>query len=522
MSEPKGYKAMVSTAHPLATGMGIDILKDGGNCVDAAIAVAAVLNVVDMSNTGLGGDAFALAYFQREGRVIGLNASGRSPFRASVKEYKKHGQFGMPERGPLSITTPGALSGWSMLHERYGTIPFEELLQPAIKLAKDGFEINAAISLITALSHKNLARFPKIASIYLTPEGKAPQPGDILKQTDLGETLEIVATEGAAVMYGGSLGDRIAKAVGNAGGLLSARDFAEHSVEWVEPIRTTYREYEVVTIPPNSQGMALLQMLNIMEGYAAGSFDRGSAELAHLQVEAKKLAFEDRNALVCDPEFYEIPTADLISKNYADNLRSRIDPQRAFAPKPSPIPGAGDTTYFCIVDDEGNSISFINSLFQSFGSCVVAADTGIILQNRGLGFVFDPEHPNSLQPHKRPLHTLVPCMVLKDSKPYLIIGCIGGDQQPQGLLQILMNIIDFGMSPQEAIDAPRWRSYEGNRLAIETAMGAKVVQPMSTKGHIMAEEMDFFGGAQCIMLDAKRSLQGGSDPRLAGCWQGLP
>jgi gamma-glutamyltranspeptidase/glutathione hydrolase len=409
-----------------------------------------------------------------------------------------------------------------MLHERYGTIPFGQLLQPAIRLAKDGFKINATIRFIIALIRKELSKFPKTASIYLTPEGDPLPPGTVLKQPELAKSLEIVAAEGAAAMYGGSLGDRIARAVSKAGGLLTARDFVEHRVEWIEPIRTTYRGYEVVTIPPNSQGLALLQMLNIMEGYDSGSFDRGSAELTHLQVEAKKLAFEDRNTLVCDPEFYDIPTTDLSSKNYAENLRSRIDTQKAFDPGHSSFPGAGDTTYFCIVDNEGNSISFINSLFHSFGSCFTAGDTGIILQNRGSGFSFNSEHPNSLQPHKRPLHTLVPCMVLKDSSPYLVIGCIGGDQQPQGLLQILMNIIDYGMSPQEAIDAPRWRSYEGKRLAIERAMGPKVVQSLSGKGHVISEEMDFFGGSQCIMFGADQTLEGGSDPRLAGCWQGLP
>ena len=516
------YRAMVSTAHPLATRIGTDVLERGGNCIDAAIAVAAALNVVDMSNTGIGGDAFALVYFQSEGKVIGLNASGRSPFAASIDAYKKHAQFGMPERGPLSVTIPGALSGWALLHERWGTIPFEKLLRPAIKLAKDGFEINQAISFVTAVTRKDLARFAKAASIYLKPDGGAPEAGETLRQPELGESLEMVAAEGALAMYGGPLGKRISEALGKIGGLLSERDFEEHRVEWVEPIRTAYRGYEILTIPPNSQGLSLLQMLNMMEGYDVGSIGRDNPELAHLQVEAKKLAFEDRDGFVCDPEFFDVPTADLISKSYAENKRAEIDSQRASAPGPSPVPGEGDTTYFCIVDADGNAVSFINSLFHPFGSCVVAGDTGIILQNRGLGFSFDPAHPNSLQPHKRPMHTLVPCMVLRDSRPYIVLGCIGGDQQPQGLLQILMNMLDFEMPPQEAIDSPRWRSYEGRKLALEPALGPKVVQSLSAKGHIITDEADFFGGAQCIMFDANKGLIGGSDRRLAGCWRGLP
>lgn len=526
MSTGSGYEAMVSTAHPLASEIGIDVLKDGGNCVDAAVAVAAALNVVDMSNTGIGGDAFALVYFRSEGHAIGLNASGRSPFKASIKEYRKRGRYSIPERGPLSVTTPGALSGWAMMHERYGTIPFEKLLRPAIRLAKEGFEINNFTSIVIALARRDLSRFPKTAGIYLKPDGGVPEPGETLRQPELGESLEMVAVEGESAMYGGPLAGRICKALGKLGGILSEKDFAEHRVEWVEPIRTTYRDCEVLTIPPNSQGMTLLQMLNVMEGFDVGSFDRKDPELIHLQVEAKRLAFEDRNGLVCDPDFYNIPTEELISKDYAGNQRGRIDPKRALERAldsgPSPHGGSDDTTYFCIVDREGNAVSFINSLFHSFGSAVVAGDTGILMQNRGCGFSFDPDHPNSLQPHKRPMHTLAPCMVLKDSRPYLVIGCVGGDQQPQGLLQILTNIIDFGMPPQEAIDFPRFRSYEGGKLALETALGEKVVRSMSAKGHTITDEMDFFGGSQCIMFSGEEGLKGGSDPRLAGCWRALP
>ena len=522
ISEPrKRFKAMVSTAHPLATQIGIDVLREGGNCVDAAIAVAAALNVVDMGNTGIGGDAFALVFFREEGHVTSLNASGRSPFDASIEEYKKTGHFAIPERGPLSVTTPGALGGWTMLHERYGAMPFAKLLQPAIKLANDGFEISAAISLFIGLSAQVIGRFPDTARVYLRPDGSYPMPGETLRQPELGASLELVAAQGSSAMYGGPLGKEISRFLKKNGGLLSEKDFAEHRMEWVEPIHTSYREYEVYTTPPNSQGLALLEMLNIMEGYDIKSLGSGSADLMHLQVEAKKAAFGDRNRFICDPDFHETPTSELLSKEYAEEARGRIDPKRASGTGPVRRPESGDTTYFCIVDSEGNMVSFINSLFELFGSGMIGGDTGIILQNRGRGFSFDPHHPNSLQPHKRPMHTLVPCIVLKESRPFLVLGCIGGDQQPQGLLQVLLNIIDFGMSPQEAIDAPRWRSYEGGKLALEAAVGTRVVHSLSARGHILTEEADFFGGCQCIMFEENGRLNGGSDPRLAGCWQGL-
>jgi gamma-glutamyltranspeptidase/glutathione hydrolase len=510
---------MVATAHPLATQIGIDILRQGGNCVDSAIAVAAALNVVDMPSTGIGGDMFALVFFRNEGKVVGINSSGRSPFQASTEEYKRRGLSIVPERGPLSVTTPGALSGWCMLHERYGTIPFEKLLHPAIELAKRGFEINAAISLYIGLHTEVIRQFSDTARVYLKPDGGVPAPGETLRQEALGESLDLVAAEGPCAMYGGSLGRRIAKAVRDAGGLLSERDFAEHTSNWVEPLRTTYRGNEVQVIPPNSQGIALLEMLNIIEGYDVRSLRDDPADLVHHQVEAKKLAFADRDRFVCDPDFNEPPVSDLLSKKYAAMQRAHINPRKASMPAISE--GRGDTTYFCVVDKEGNAVSFINSLFFPFGSGMVAGDTGIILQNRGRGFVLDPSHPNSLQPHKRPMHTLVPCMVMRNSYPYLVIGCIGGDQQPQGLLQILMNIIDFGMMPQQAIDAARWRSYDAGKLALESAFGANVVRSLSARGHMMMDEMDFFGGAQCIMFREDGSLIGGSDPRLAGCWQGL-
>lgn len=512
---------MVATAHPLATEVGLDILKEGGNCVDAAIAVAAALNVVDMSNTGIGGDAFALMYFKEENRVIGLNASGRSPFGATIETYKERGLSEIPERGPMAVTTPGALSGWVMLHERYGTMPFKELLRPAIALARDGFQINHAISIFIGLNADVLRSFPETACVYLKSDGSVPMPGDILRQQRLGESLELVAEKGASAMYGGPLGEKIAASHDAAGGLLTGKDFAEHRANWIEPLHIMYRGYDIFTIPPNSQGLALLEMLNIMEGYDVRSLGRGSADLLHLQIEAKKFAFKDRNQYICDPDFFEVPVRNLLSKEYAAMVRTHINPDKVADLTPGYHPGSGDTTYFCIADDGGNSVSFINSLFYPFGSGMVAGDTGIILQNRGLGFSFDPQHPNSLQPHKRPLHTLVPCMVFRESQPFLVIGCIGGDQQPQGLLQILMDIIDFEMLPQDAIDAPRWRSYEGGRLILESAVGAKTVQSLCARGHVVTDEIDFFGGSQCIMFDNDKGLVGGSDPRLAGCWQGL-
>ncbi|MBI5118049.1 gamma-glutamyltransferase [Candidatus Poribacteria bacterium] len=522
MTGSKEYRAMVSTAHPIATETGINVLRQGGNCVDAAIAVAAVLNVVDMGSTGVGGDAFALVFFRKEGKVVGLNASGRAPFEATIEAYKARGLSFMPESGPLSITTPGALSGWVMLHERYGTMPFGDLLKPAIKLAKEGFEVSPAISLFISLRAETIRQFRETAEVYLKPSGEPPKPGERLYQENLGRSLESIATNGASALYGGALGSTIADSVRRAGGFLSRKDFVERPANWVEPIHISYRGYDVFTIPPNSQGIALLEMLNIMEGYDAQKFRENAADLIHLQVEAKKLAFIDRDRFISDPDFHPAPVADLLSKRYAVMQRAHINPVRAATASANDRTPSGDTTYFCAVDVEGNAVSFINSLFHPFGSGMVAGDTGILLQNRGNSFSLDPGHVNSLRPHKRPMHTLVPCMVMKSSNPYLALGCIGGDQQPQGLLQILLNILDFGMSPQEAINAPRWRSYDAGKLALESTIGANVVHDLSARGHILLDEADFFGGSQCIMFEEDGSLVGGSDPRLAGCWQGLP
>jgi gamma-glutamyltranspeptidase/glutathione hydrolase len=521
VTDSQRFKAMVATAHPLATETGISILKQGGNCVDAAIAVAGTLNVVDMGNTGVGGDMFALVYFKNEGRVVGLNASGRSPYAATLDEYKKHGLTNVPERGPLPVTTPGALSGWAMLHERYGTLPFQKLLEPAIRLAKDGFQINPAISIFVALSAEVIRKFPKTEEIYLKPFGGVPGPGKTLVQAELGESFEKISAHGPDIFYKGEIGRSIAKFVQEMGGVLSERDFAEHRANWVEPISTTYRGNEVFTIPPNSQGLALLQMLNIFQELDVKKLSRNPADLVHYQIEAKKLIFGDRADYYCDPDFHHIPLDKLLSAEYATQQRNSIDPNRA-AEARSSTPGlTGDTTYFSIVDAEGNAISFINSLFDLFGSGMVAGDTGIILQNRGKSFSLNPKHWNALEPQKRPMHTLVPCMVLRNRKPNLLLGCVGGDQQTPGLLQILTNILDLEMSPQEAINASRWRCYEDGKVVLEAALGDNVVQSLSHRGHVLTDEIDFFGGAQCIQIDQNGRLVGGSDPRLAGCWQGL-
>ncbi|RJP21377.1 MAG: gamma-glutamyltransferase [Candidatus Abyssobacteria bacterium SURF_5] len=521
MAKAEKYKAMVATAHPLATGVGISVLEKGGNCVDAAVAVAAALNVVDMANTGIGGDAFALVYFKKEGKVVGLNASGRSPFAATIEEYRKRGHAAVPERGPLSITTPGALSGWAMLHERYGVLPFGSLLQPAIDLARNGFEINAAIAIFIGISSGVICGYPTTEEIYLKPFGGMPGPGERMVQENLAKSLEQVAKEGVDSFYKGPLGRRISEFVRQSGGVLSERDFVEHRPNWVEPISTTYRGYEVVTIPPNSQGLALLQMLNIFEKLDVKSLSLNPVDLLHYQIEAKKIVFRDRARYYCDPEFHDVPVEHLLSEECARKYRSSIDPGRAAEAGSATAGMSGDTTYFSIVDAEGNAVSFINSLFDLFGSGMVAGDTGIILQNRGKSFSLDPGHCNALEPHKRPMHTLVPCMVLRESRPYLVLGCIGGDQQTQGLLQILTNIIDLDMSPQEAINAPRWRSYENGRLVLEAAIGENVVQSLSQRGHPLTDEIDFFGGSQCIRIEEDGSLTGATDPRLAGCWQGL-
>lgn len=514
-SAVRAMNGMVATSQPLASAAGLRILQQGGNAIDAAVAAAATLCVVEPMMVGPGGDMFAIVWDAKKKELKGLNASGRSPQAISIDELKKRGVNQMPSGGIHTVTVPGAVDGWAKLLERYGTMKLAQVLQPAIEYAERGFPVTDVIAADwqVGLSHKD---HPDFAATYL-PNGKPPAPGEIFVNKNLANTLKKIAAQGPDVFYRGEIAAKIVKFANEEGGLHTRRDFASQTSNWVDPISTTYRGYTVYEIPPNTQGMTALQMLNIMEGFDVGKLGHNTAEYLHLLVEAKKLAFVDRARHIADPAFYEAPLDKLLSKDYAAEMRKRIDTGHVAGPAESVPRGGEDTVYLTVVDKDRNVVSFIQSIFSAFGSGLVAGDTGIILHNRGAGFSFDPNNPNKLEGGKRPFHTIIPAMVLKDGKPWLSFGVMGGDMQAQGHTQVLLNIIDFGMDVQRAGEQPRFRDFE-NGLALESEIGADVRKALEAKGHKLTTSPGAFGGYQAIMIDPKTgALFGGSDPRKDGC-----
>jgi gamma-glutamyltranspeptidase/glutathione hydrolase len=511
---------MVASSHPLASLAGIRILTQGGNAVDAAIAVAAVLNVVEPNMTGIGGDVFALIYWRERGELKGLNASGRSPYASTPGAFLDRGMKRIPERGILSVTVPGALDGWVTLLERYGSVAFPRLLEPAITYAEEGFPVTEIISGEWRTAIRELTDFPGLLEHY-SMDGHGPNPGQVWRNPNLARTFKAIGLHGKAAFYEGEIAKAIVSCSKACGGLLEERDLRDHASSWVDPISTTYRGYTLCELPPNGQGLVAIQMLNIMEGYDIQSMGPNSPDYLHLLVEAKKLAFADRDRYVSDPEFGDIPVEKLISKEYAEAQRGRITMKRASLGV-NHVSGMGsDTTYLCVVDKRGNMVSFINSIFQSFGSAVVAGDTGIILQNRGTAFSLDERHFNRLEPHKRPLHTIIPAMVFKKEKPFMAFGVMGADMQPQGHVQVLINLVDFGMNIQDALEAPRVRHLEGMEIILEEPLKSQVSNELERRGHRILQD-DFqtnqFGGGQGIIVDPDSGvLLGGSDPRKDGC-----
>ncbi len=507
---------VVSSHHPLASQTGLDVLEAGGNAADAAVATAAALNAIDPSNTGVGGDMFALVYWADEGRVRALNGSGRAPAAATIEKYRAEGYERMPEDGPLTVTVPGAAMGWHELHQQYGSKPWHELLQPAVRFAREGREVNPLTSVQIGGSVQKLSKCAAAKAIFLHADGSTYQTGETLTQPDLADTLEQLAADGAAAFYEGDLGRRFCDGLQAEGGLIARDDLAAHSVLWTDPLRTTYRGCEVLVMPPNSHGLTLLVMLNLLEPLDVAGMGPGSADRVHVQVEAKKLAYAVRRQYIGDPEHLPVDPADLCSKAYADTLRPRIDLTGA-DPRPAPVPlpdEHSDTTYFCVADAAGNCVSFINSLFAPFGSGVVAGDTGIVCQNRGASFSLTPDHVNALHPGRRPMHTLIPTMVLEAGRPRYTIGCVGGDQQPQGLLQILQHLIDDGDDVEAAVTARRFRSYERNQLALEGRLREHGPE-LERRGHELCAG-EFFGGCQVIENLPGGGLRAFSDPRVGG------
>ncbi len=514
---------MVATSQPLATEAGVAILKQGGNALDAAIATALTLDVVEPMSTGIGGDAFFLYRWAADGKIYGVNGSGRCPQRLTLDGLRQHGIQGIPQRGWGSVSVPGAIDAFVEVQRRHGKLTFADVLAPAIEYATSGFPVSEVIAAQWQEAVPLLAHFPASAQTYLV-DGKAPQAGDVHRQPNLARTLRLLADEGKDAFYRGDIAHRIVKYAQETGGYFTLEDFAAHQTEWVEPLQTDYRGYSVLELPPNGQGITALMALNVLEGYDLRAMDYGSAAYYHVLMEATKQAFADRSRYIADPAYARVPVAGLLSKEYAAARRREMTLDCASDYAPGDPTAFGNTVYVTCVDKERNVVSLIHSLFMGFGSGVVAGDTGICLHNRGAGFVADPHHPNALAPGKRPFHTIIPAMVLKDGQPWLSYGVMGGDMQPQGHVQVALNMIDFDMNIQEALEAPRYRILGGRHVALERAIPHAVRERLASMGHMLVPYGDAsisYGGGQGILIDAPRGvLQGGSDYRKDGCAMG--
>ena len=520
---------MVASAHPLVSQIGVDVLRAGGNAVDAAIAMNAALGLMEPTGSGIGGDLFAIVWDDKTKKLYGLNASGRSPRGLTLDDLRQRGLERLPEYGALTVTVPGAVDGWFELHERFGSKPMRELLQPAIRYAREGHPLQPVIAYYWARGPKRYADYPEFQALY-APGGKAPAAGDVFRNPELADTYEKIASRGRDGFYKGDVAQRIAAAVQKYGGAMTAEDLAAHESEWVEPVSTSYRGYDVWELPPNTQGIAALQMLNMLEPFDLAAMGHNSAELLHLMIEVKKIVWEDRARYYADPQFARAPIEQLVSKEYARERLALFKPDVVLRKVPAgdlPL-RAGDTTYFTVVDKQRNAVSLIQSNYSGFGSGVVPERSGFCLQNRGNLFSLDPEHANAYAPGKRPFHTIIPAFVTRDGLPVFSFGVMGGGMQPQGHVQVLVNIIDFGMNVQEAGDAPRFHHdgsseptsttmVDGGVVNLESGVPAEVVRELSRKGHRIAHAIGIFGGYQGIWIDHERGvLIGGTESRKDG------
>ncbi len=516
--ELMGTSWMVTADHPLAARAGAAVLESGGNALDAAVAANLVLTVVRPHMCGIGGDLFALVFMQADGELRGLNASGRAPAAASLEAYAGRGLQSIPETGILSCTVPGAVAGWQELLERFGTRGLDQLLPEAVHYAENGFPMYPDLREAIAQRRPRLEQESGAAGLYC-PDGKPPALGELLVQPRMGQACRMLAEQGPDALYRGDLGRALLKYSEKSGGLFNEADLAKYRPEWVDPLKTVYRGYELCTMPPNSQGIALLIQANLLEAVDVQSMAPDQAELIHLMVEGKKLAFADRDRFVCDPDFHPVPVRALLDREAALRLARQIDPNQA-ASSVSPrsfTQGGEDTVYLAVVDAEGNAVSLIQSLYEPFGSCCLVPETGMFLQNRGRGFSLDPEHPNRLEPGKRPYHTLHPAMVLKKGRPHIVLGSPGADGQTQTVMQLLTAMLDFQAGSQEAMEAPRWRSEPDGTLLLEGRFSEKTAQILESMGHRIKVAGDWdgvMGSSQAIRLDHERGLVcGGADPR---------
>ncbi len=523
---------MVATSQPLAVQVGVDVLKRGGHAVDGAIAANAMLGLVEPMSCGLGGDLFAIVWDAKHGALIGLNGSGRAPRAMTRDAFAARNLDRIPNRGPLSWTVPGCADGWFALHDRFGRLPLTELLAPAIDYAESGFPVSPVIARMWKTAEVRLLADAGAAATFLI-DGRAPNVGEIVRNPDLAASLRALCGDGRDAFYRGPIADRIVACSKAVGGLIRHEDLASHTPSWDEPISVRYRDHDVWELPPNSQGIAALQMLGILEGFDLSELGRGSAELLHLMIEAKKLAFEDRARYYADPAFADVPVDGLISPEYTARRRRQILRSGALTRVPAVDPRleTGETVYLAVVDEDRNAASFIQSIYEDFGSGIVPPGTGFALQNRGSLFHLDPEHPNRLEPGKRPFHTIIPAFVTREGRPVFSFGVMGGDMQPQGHVQILVNRLDFGMDVQAAGDAPRWRHVgsstptggtmrDGGLVLLEPGFPQSTFDGLRAKGH----RVEFrprgsgFGGYQGIWIDPETgALHGGSESRKDGC-----
>jgi gamma-glutamyltranspeptidase/glutathione hydrolase len=518
---------MVATSQPLATQAGLAILRAGGSAVDAAIAANAVLGVVEPTGCGIGGDLFALVWDGKAKALFGLNASGRSPAGLTLEDLRKQAGEAIPRFGPLPVTVPGCVDGWFELHARFGKLSMGALLAPAITYAREGFPASERIARAWRENAKLLAGYPGFAEQFMP----APEKGQIVRRANLARTLERIGAGGRDAFYRGDLARTMAEFLRANGGFLAFEDFAAHESEWVAPISTRYRGHDVWEIPPNGQGLAALQMLDLLEGFDLAALGSGSAGYLHLLAEAKKLAFEDRARYYADPAFVEVPVARLLSDEYAAERRKLIDPERAAARvEAGRLAGTGtDTITLATADEQGNMVALIQSNYRGMGSGMSPTGLGFVLHDRGELFDLEPGRPNSYAPAKRPFHTIIPGFVTRNGEAWLAFGVMGGDFQPQGHVQVLVNLIDFGMNLQEACDAPRL-AHEGSSdptgtplakgggaLAVEDGFAPEVLAELRRRGHVFVERSGIFGGFQGILRDASTGvLTGASDARKDG------
>jgi gamma-glutamyltranspeptidase/glutathione hydrolase len=528
-SEIIGQNGMAATSQPLATQVALDILKQGGNAIDAAIAANAMQGLVEPTACGVGGDLFAIEWDAESQHLYGLNASGRSPYSLTLDYFREQGIERIPAHGPLPVSVPGCVDGWFELHARFGKLPMEDILAPAISYARRGFPVSELISYYWELSVPVLKQWPGFEEVF-TIEGRAPRKGEVFKNPFLADTYEKIVKGGRDVFYKGEIASTIDAYMKRVGGFLSYEDMSDHASEWVEPVSTNYRGYDIWELPPNGQGIVTLQILNILEAYDLRSMGFGSVDYVHHFVEAKKLAFEDRAKFYADPDFNEIPVKELISKSYADRRRALIDSKRAAKTYPAGNPALdeGDTIYLTVADKDGNMVSLIQSNYRGMGSGMCPDGLGFMLQDRGELFDLEEGRFNTYAPHKRPFHTIIPAFITKDGKPFMSFGVMGGATQPQGQAQIVINIVDFGMNLQEAGDAPRilhqgssqptgTRMGDGGVVCLETGIPAETARELVKMGHRIGHDVGSFGGYQAILFDSENGVYyGASESRKDG------